>query len=147
MARLEIDFSEPAVFSLELDVRVGDVNYGQHLGNDRVLLLAQEVRVRWLKSLGASEASVEDGVGLLMTDAALVYLGQAFMGDVLRGELSVTEVGRAGFVLLYRFTRPADGREIARVRTGLVAYDYTRQKIARLPAVFRAALPSARPPV
>ena len=55
MPRVEIDLPESWRFSTELPIRVADLNYGNHLGNDRVLSRAQEVRVQWLQGHGLGE--------------------------------------------------------------------------------------------
>ncbi len=132
MARVQIDLPQAWFFSTRLAVRVTDVNYGGHLGNDRVLGLAHEARVRWLASCGLSEKDV-GGVGLIMADAALVFRGEAFLGDELDVELGAVETRRSSFDLVYRLTRPADGAEIALVKTGMVCFDYVARKVARLP--------------
>ena len=77
MARVQIESPQTWLFHTKLTVRVGDINYGGHLGNDRVLGLAHEARVRWLASHNFSEADVS-GAGLIMADAALVFRREAF---------------------------------------------------------------------
>ena len=59
-------------YETEIPIRISDVNYGGHLGNDAVLSLAHEARVRFLALRGFSEKDVE-GVGIMMVDAAVVY--------------------------------------------------------------------------
>lgn len=132
MARVQIELPQQWLYRTRLVVRVSDVNYGGHLGNDRVLGLAHEARVRWLASCDLSEKDV-GGVGLIMADAALVFRGEAFLGDELEVELGAAEVRRSGFDLIYRLIRPADGAEIAHVKTGMVCFDYNARKVARLP--------------
>ncbi|MDO9583529.1 MAG: thioesterase family protein [Desulfomicrobium sp.] len=132
MARVQIELPQSWLFRTRLGVRVTDVNYGGHLGNDRVLGLAHEARVHWLASCGLSEKDV-GGVGLIMADAALVFRGEAFLGDELEVELGTIDVRRSGFDLVYRLTRPADAAEIALVKTGMVCFDYAARKVARLP--------------
>jgi Predicted thioesterase len=80
-----------------------DINYGGHLGNDRVLGLAHEARVRWLASHDLSEADV-GGAGLIMADAALVFRQEAFLGDVLDVALGAAEARRSSFDLVYLLT-------------------------------------------
>ncbi len=141
MARVQIELPQAWFFRTRLAVRVSDVNYGGHLGNDRVLGLAHEARVRWLASCGLSEKDV-GGVGLIMADAALVFRGEAFLGDELDVELGAVETRRSSFDLVYRLTRPADGAEIALVKTGMVCFDYAARKVARLPHVLARCLGS-----
>lgn len=132
MARVQIELPGSWLFRTRMDVRVTDVNYGGHLGNDRVLGLAHEARVRWLASCGLSEKDV-GGVGLIMADAALVFRGEAFLGDELEVAVGAIEVRRSSFDLVYLLTRPVDAVEIALVKTGMVCFDYTARKVSRLP--------------
>jgi acyl-CoA thioesterase FadM len=139
MARVQIELPQSWLYRARLAVRVTDVNYGGHLGNDRVLGLAHEARVLWLASCDLSEKDV-GGVGLIMADAALIFRGEAFLGDELDVELGATEVRRSGFDLVYRLSRPADGTEIALVKTGMVCFDYVARRVARLPQAFALCL-------
>lgn len=138
MSRVKIDLPERFDFSTELAVRIGDVNYGNHLGNDTVLALAHEARLRFLKSRGLSEADA-GGCGMIMADAAIVYQSQAFHGDELLIEVAATEFSRAGCDFVYRMTNKATGREIARVKTGIVFFDYAAGKIVKMPEKFKTA--------
>ena len=139
MARVQIETPQAWLFRARLTVRVSDVNYGGHLGNDRVLGLAHEARVMWLSSLGLSERDV-GGAGLIMADAALAFRAEAFLGDELDVDLGVTEVRRSGFELVYRLTRVSDGAETAVVKTGMVCFDYPARKVARVPESFARLL-------
>lgn len=136
MARIRLELPETLSFQTEIPVRISDINYGNHLGNDAVLSLAHEARVRLLKQHGFSELDI-DGVGLIITDAVIVYKNQAFYGDVLSVSVGVGEFNRRGCDVFYRFTDLASGREVARAKTGIVFYDYHRSKIASVPESFR----------
>ncbi len=139
MARMKLDLPEKFGFSTELPVRITDINYGQHLGNDAVLAFAHEARVQFLGSFGFSEADV-DGVGMIMLDAVVVYKSQAFHGEALVVEVAAADLGPCGCDFLYRLTEKQSGREIARVKTGLAFFDYAKNRIAKMPERFRAAL-------
>ena len=141
MARVQIEAPQAWLFHTTLTVRVGDINYGGHLGNDRVLGLAHEARVRWLASHDLSEADV-GGAGLIMADAALVFRNEAFLGDVLDVALGAAEARRSSFDLVYLLTRLSDGAQIALVKTGMVCFDYTARKVVRLPQGFARCLGS-----
>ena len=132
MARVTVELPERWLYRVRLAVRVTDVNYGGHLGNDRVLGLVHEARVRWLASCGLSEKDV-GGPGLIMADASLVFRGEAFMGDELDVDLGATDVRRSGFGLVYRLRRVSDGADIALASTGMVCFDYAARKVARVP--------------
>jgi acyl-CoA thioesterase FadM len=140
MARIEIELPDRFLFATELPIRVDDLNYGGHLGNDRVLTLAQEARVRWLRSQGLSELDVGGGAGLILADAAVTYRSEGRLGMVLRVDLGLGEVRTRGFELLYRFGDTVTGREIAVAKTGVLCFDYAAHKVVSLTAPLRAAL-------
>ncbi len=142
MARIKLDVPPAFAFATELAVRISDVNYGNHLGNDAVLALLHEARLRFLHSRGLSEVEV-GGCGLIMTDAVLVYKSQAAHGDVLLIQIAAQDLTALGCDIFYLVTNRATGAEVARAKTGLVCYDYARQKPVRAPEKFRDALASA----
>lgn len=139
MARVKLDLPEKFAFATELPVRITDINYGRHLGNDAVLAFVHEARVQFLGSFGFSEADV-DGVGMIMLDAVVVYKSQAFHGEALVVEVAAADLGPCGCDFLYRLTEKQSGREIARVKTGLAFFDYAKNRIAKMPERFRAAM-------
>ncbi len=136
MARVEIELPERFPFVTEIPIRISDINYGNHLGNDAVLTLAQEARVRWLASHGWGELDIA-GLGIVVADAAVVYRAEGRYGMVLRAELAWSDVRSRGLDLLYRFTDSATGREIALAKTGIIFFDYAARKVAHLPEAFR----------
>jgi acyl-CoA thioesterase FadM len=142
MTRIRIDLPERFAFKTEMTVRVGDINYGGHLGNDAVLSLLHEARLRFLKSHGFTELDV-DGAGILMADAALVYRAQGFQGEVLIAEVAVGPISGHGCDLLYRLSRREGGEEVARAKTGIVFYDYDKKKVAPVPVKFKAIFKGA----
>ncbi len=56
MSRLEIQLPEKFHFQTEIAVRVSDLNYGNHVGNDSVLTLMQEARTLFYRSLWVLKA-------------------------------------------------------------------------------------------
>ncbi len=143
MARVEIEFPEKALFATDLPIRIDDLNYGGHLANDRVLALAQEARLRFLAAHGFRSELDVAGVGLIMTDAAIVYRAEGHYGMVLAVELAAAGVRTRGFDLLYRMRDAASGREVARVKTGMLWFDYAARKVVSMPEAFRRALVEA----
>lgn len=136
MARIKLDMTGvDFVFRTELDVRITDINYGRHLGNDAMLGLLHEARLRFLANVGFSEQDI-GGVGLLMGDAVVQFKAVAFRGDRLVVEMGLQDVERRTFDLMYRVTRPADGAVVALAKTGMVAFDYVKSRLADLPAAF-----------
>lgn len=137
MARIRIPYDSPTVFSTTLKVRIGDINYGGHLANDALFTLAHEARLQFFKHHGYTELDIE-GAGVIMTDAAAEYRAEAFHGDALLFELALADFNKYGFDFLYRVSDDKLGKEVARLKTGIVFFDYTRRKVTPLPQEFAA---------
>lgn len=138
MARLHIDLPEKFIFSTDVPVRISDLNYGNHLGNDSILTLMQEVRALFYRHLGfVSEVQIEGTVGQVVADAAVVYKAEAFFGDILCIKLAATNPHKFGFDLLYKIFNKETGKEIARGKTGIVCFDYRVRKLAPMPDILR----------
>jgi 4-hydroxybenzoyl-CoA thioesterase len=136
MPRIKLSLPDSFPFSTEIDVRVRDLNYGNHLGNDALLGLIHEARVRFFRSLGFTEADA-GGAGIVMGDAQIVYKAEAFGGDVLRFDVAVGEIGRIDADIFYRATRTSDDKCIAEAKTNIVFFDYGTRRVVAVPKTFR----------
>jgi len=116
-------------------VRISDINYGNHLGNDALLSLVHEVRLQFLQSRGFSELDI-DGCGLILTDAVILYKSQGFHGDLLTILAAVGDFNKYGCDFFFKIIQKNSGKELARAKTGIVFFDYNRQKMASVPAAF-----------
>ncbi|MBU0677388.1 MAG: thioesterase family protein [Verrucomicrobia bacterium] len=139
MPKVTLNLPATFPFSTDIDVRISDINYGGHMGNDSLLSIFHEARVRFLKSLGYSEKDIE-GVGIMMTDAVLVYAAEVFHGDTISVAVTAEDFRRAGCDFYYRATNKETGDEVARGKTGVVFFDYEKKRLMRTPEAFRAAL-------
>ncbi len=141
MPRIIINLPEKFSFRCELPVRVSDLNYGGHVGNDAMLTLMQEARVLYYRHIGfASEIQLQGSVGQIIADVAVVYKSEAFLGDVLVIEVVAGDFTRVGFDLYYRITNRDTGREVAQGKTGVVCFDYSLRKVVSIPEAVRRAL-------
>lgn len=142
MARLKLQLPDHLPFETEIPLRISDINYANHMGNDAVLSLVHEARMRFLSHHGYSEADIE-GVGMVMIDAAIVYHAEAFYGQTLRIRVGVGEVSRSGFELFYRLLDAASGKPIASARTGMACFDFTTRKVRPLAETARRKFAAA----
>src|SRR5689334_22301052 len=102
MSRIKIEFPSQVVYTTEIPIRITDINYGSHVGNDTILSLVHEVRKQWLSHLGyASELEI-DGVGLIMMDAGIEFKGELFYGNSIIAMLAVENVTKVGFDVYYK---------------------------------------------
>jgi acyl-CoA thioesterase FadM len=141
MPRVELELPERFQFVTEIPLRITDINYGGHLGNDALLSLLHEARVQFLRQYGFTEMNV-DGRSIIMTDAVLVYGSEGFYGDVARIEIAVSNMQSHGCDFIYRVTNKETGKELARAKTGILFYDYAEKKILQVPKKFKSLFSS-----
>ena len=137
MSRVKLELPETYLFSTELPIRITDVNYGGHLGNDSVLAIIHEARVRFLAEHDYSELDV-CGAGMIQADAVIVYKSEAFYGETVKVSVALADFTSSGCDFIFLLENSKTGREIARAKTGIVFYDYKRKKPLRVPESFKA---------
>ncbi len=138
MPRVKVALPDTFTFTTEIPVRITDLNYGGHLGNDALLGLLHEARVHFLRSIGMeSDYDPISKLGLIMVDVAIEYKGEAFHGDVLRFEMAAADPSKYGFDVVYHVHNQAD-KEIARAKTGMLCFDYNVRKLRLLPVELAA---------
>ena len=93
MARVKFEVQELEVFQTTIGARVDDVNYGGHLGNDSVLTLCHEARIRFLNEIGQSKSELY-GKGIIMTDAIVIYEGEGSLGDQIEVTICIDDIGK-----------------------------------------------------
>jgi acyl-CoA thioester hydrolase len=141
MGRIKIDMPGNFFAKCSIPVRISDINYGNHVGNDAFVALLHEARMQWLGQWGYTELDVE-GVGLIMSDLAVEFRNEAFYGDVVEVRIGCGEVSRVGFELYYHLSAKRNDELIvlAHAKTGMVCYDYAVKKVASIPVNLRPKL-------
>jgi acyl-CoA thioester hydrolase len=137
LARIRIDFPPKTIGTVSIPVRITDLNYGNHVGNDAFVSLIHEARVQWLKQLGYSELNIA-GAGLIMSDLAVEFKSESFYGDVININIGAGEISKAGFELYYQLTVTRENKLIllANAKTAMVCYDYSAKKVMAIPQEF-----------
>jgi len=138
--KLNVPFDKP-IFTTQIPLRISDMNYGNHLGNDALLSILHDARMQFLVQAGYTELDI-GGPGLIMADVMIAYRGEAFFGDTLTVTLFVSGLGSRSFDLMYRVMASRKGADIliAEAKTGMVCMHYENRKITELPAAFRTLL-------
>ncbi len=141
MPRIKLNMPHHFQYETHMQVRITDLNYGNHLANNALPGYIHEARVRFLNHLGYSEVDVE-GVGIIMGDAAIIYKTQAYYKDTLRIEVTVSDLSRKSCDFYYRITNQ-DRKIIALAKTAIVFFDYRQNKPASIPEQFKRAVSEA----
>lgn len=134
MGRIKLALPDNFIFSTKMNVRITDLNYGNHVGNDTILSYLHQARVAYLASLGYTEMNMEN-VGLIMGDVAIVYKRQVFYPSDIRIWVQAGEFGSMGFDLFYRAEITSNNITyiVAEGKTGMVCFDYARNKVCLVP--------------
>jgi acyl-CoA thioester hydrolase len=130
MARIRIELPEKFNFSTKIPIRITDLNYGGHVGNDTVLTLIHEARVQFLKKFEYAELDFE-GVGLIMSDAVIEFKTELFYGDIVTIYVAAIDFGRVGFDIYYKLMK--EETVVATGKTGMICYNYDTRKVISLP--------------
>jgi acyl-CoA thioesterase FadM len=141
MARIKIDLPSTFSFYTTIPIRITDLNYGNHVGNDTVLSLLHEARMRFLQHAGYSEMNFA-GAGMIMSDVAIQFKTELFYGDMVIASVAAGEFSKAGFEFYYKLEKEDNGKKIlvATAKTGMVCYDYGKKKIVAVPEEARVRL-------
>ncbi len=132
--RVKIKFpAHSPLASMHIPVRIGDINYGNHVGNDAILSILHEARMQFIAGAGHTEIRLGNH-GLIMGDVMIAYRGEAFYGDQLLVELYVDELTARSFDFLYRVSTTRAGKQvvIAEAKTGMICYDYSAKRIVEM---------------
>lgn len=143
MARVKIQVPSGYPFFTTIPVRVTDINYGGHVGNDAVVSMVHEARMQYLSHHGLTELQF-GGVGLIMADLAVEFKAESFYGDQMRVGIACNEFTRVGFDIIYELSKEEAGSNItvALVKTGMICYDYNLKKVSSLPQGMKELLGS-----
>lgn len=147
MERVKVKFPDQnPLFTATIPVRIGDINYGNHLGNDSVLSIIHEARMQMIGTHGCNELNI-GGNGLIMADVMIAFKGEGFYGDVLTIKIYAVDIGDHSFDLLYHISTLRNGRniDIAHAKTGMVYFDYDTRKIIALNEEVRKILTAPQP--
>ena len=141
MARIKIDIPEKVIGTFIIPIRIADINYGNHVGNDAFVSIIHEARMQWLKQYDYTELKVED-IGLIMSDLAIEFKSESFYGDEVEVRLGAGDISRVGFDLYYQLfaKRSNETILIAHAKTGMVCYNYDGKKVASIPEKLKIIL-------
>ena len=136
MARVKIEF--PNKFfeaSFSIPVRITDINYGNHVGNDSLVSIIQEARMLFLQQYAFTELDIS-GTGLIMADLAIEFKNESFYKDIINVQLAAEITSKVSFDLYYKLTAVRDKEKvvIAHAKTGMVCFDYKMKKVITIPA-------------
>ena len=138
MARIKVTIPPTSVFETRIPVRITDLNYGNHLGNDALLSMLHEARMQLLNQFGYSELDL-GGASMIMADVAIEYKGEGFYGDTITFKMAFDDIHKYGFDITYHLLNQHN-KEIARAKTGMLCFNYKERKLIALPEEVKAKI-------
>ncbi|MFT3947337.1 MAG: thioesterase family protein [Agriterribacter sp.] len=134
MARVKLEVSSTFSFQTTIPIRITDVNYGGHVGNDSILSILHEVRIQFLKKFGCDEKNFF-GVGLIMNDVAIEFKKELFYGDTIYAYLTIPNFEKISFDIFYKLEVVVNEKSTIAVlaKTGMVCFNYDTKRIAAVP--------------
>jgi len=134
MERIKISLPEHFTFSVSIPIRITDLNYGNHVGNDTFLSLMHEARVQFFQQHNYTELHFA-GAGLIMADAVIEFKKEVLYGDTVTIYIAVAGFDKLGFDIFYKMTVIKDGLEVlvGKAKTGMICYDYALKKKVAIP--------------
>lgn len=144
MERIKLHLTDHFSFSTSIPIRITDINYGGHLGNDVFLSLIHEARQQFLQHHGYNELQFA-GVSLIMADAAIEFKAELYHRDIIDIAVAATGFDKLGFDLHYLITTKKDGQIVVagKAKTGMICYDYSARKKVTVPEEARVRLTKA----
>ncbi len=141
MARLKIDLPQKLLGSFSIPVRITDINYGNHVGNNAIVEIIHEARVQFLQKHNFTEVNLA-GTSLIMNELLVEYKNESFYNDQLEVALYCGEISRVAFDFYYKISTKREGRTIviALAKTGMVCFDYKLRKVVSVPEVLKVIL-------
>jgi acyl-CoA thioester hydrolase len=135
MTRIKVELPDEFDFTTEITIRISEINRGRHLGYAAVLPILEEAGARFFNSLGYREDHIED-VGIIVSDAAIIYKRQSYYRQTLKVEIAVTDIARKGFSMVFKVTDSDNGQEQFRAKIGYACFDYAKQQLTGVPENF-----------
>jgi acyl-CoA thioester hydrolase len=134
MERIKVNLPENFHFSTIKKIRITDLNYGGHVGNDSFLSLIHEARQQFLNHFGYSELKIEN-VSLIMADASIEFKKELNYGNEIKISVTASGFDKLGFDLFYKIEIINNENFIlaGKAKTGMLCYDYQSKKLMPVP--------------
>ena len=141
MERIKINLPENFSFSTIIKIRITDLNYGGHVGNDNFLSLIHEARQQFLNHYDYSELQIEN-TSLIMADAAIEFKKEMNYKDEVKISVAANGFDKYGFDIFYKLEIIQEQNLIlaGKAKTGMLCYNYQNKKLTGVPEKLKIVL-------
>lgn len=117
-------------------IRIGEINYGGHMGYDKALTLFHDARISFINSLGYTELSIGEDTGIIIGEAYVKYKKEIFLNDSLRVIITISDIKEASFVMNYSVFKEDDDKEAISGYTKIISLYLPEKKVVSIPKDF-----------
>lgn len=140
MKKEKINFPKKVIWSEKRTIADTDINYANHMGNERILMWADDIRNNALNNIGWGMDSLESGSGVIVANHTIVYQSEGFLGDEINIEVGIDYLTEHSFDMVVRLTKENSNKNFIIMRTGVVCFNYNSRKIAEIPEQYLTQL-------
>ncbi|MGN6615756.1 MAG: acyl-CoA thioesterase [Ilyomonas sp.] len=129
MNRIKVELPEKFSFQTTMRIRITDINYGGHVGNDAFLSLIHEARQRFLLHYNYEELKL-GSFAVIMADAAIEFKRELNYGEEVIISVAAANFDKYSFDIFYKMeVNTSDGFVLAgKAKTGMICFDYAVKK-------------------
>ena len=113
-------------FSQPIDVRFSDLDSLGHVNNAVFISYLEHARYKWWASMLNGRDFKEDG--FLIARVEMDYRKPILLGDTVRVDLRVTQIGNTSFALSYKVVRDPGEVVLSEAQTVQVSMDFQTQR-------------------
>jgi acyl-CoA thioesterase FadM len=133
MPRVKLELPSNSLGTFLIPVRITDINYGNHVGNNAIVEIIHEARVQFLRSHNFTELNA-GGVALIMNELVVEYKNESFYNDQLNVVVLCGEITRVSFEIFYEISVMRDQINIIialckTLKTSFIIMKHLRLKI------------------
>lgn len=123
------------IYSHIMNVRIDDINFGNHLCHTKFANILHNARALFLKSHRLSESNCFNS-GLVMLGLNIDYIGQCFFDDQLEISLGIVAIDKASVTFEYSVYNHTTKKVAANANTKMGFLDLEKGKLKRTPTEF-----------
>ena len=124
------------IYTHNINVRIDDINFGNHLCHSKFTNIIHNVRALFLKKHNLSESNCY-GFGLIMLNLNINYLSQCFFDDQLEVSLRIENVDKITVLFSYSVFNQTTNKLAAEAKTSMGFFDIEKKKLRRVPLEFK----------
>ena len=130
------------IYTHHINVRISDLNYGNHLSFNSLAGMLQECNVRWLKSinLNSTEINIQDNIAWMVKELNIKYISEAFYDNNLVISMYLKSTRQTSITIHYEIDNKTLHKKTSIATCELVFVSTILKKITPIPSCISHAL-------